>query len=412
MEFTDELPASAFLRIWGGIGAISCALTRRVWLRTRFNFPPLYPNFFLLLLGDPGVGKDIAIEPAREALIEASTRFGKNTDLGICIGPKSLSAKGLVDALNTEKAKLTLRTGVNGSIQTDVFHSLSIITPELGVLFPEYNTALAAIMCDLWNCGKNFEEQTRSGKGESIFIERPHVAALFGTQPSFLGTTFPEEAYSMGFFSRTIILFEPKPYVTDLFDDPSAEVLKSQIAKHEKLWNCIVSDFQAIMELNGPFQIENAARESLNRFHKTVAEATKLKHSRYAHYNTRRSLHLSKLALLMSVAESSSKIIKLEHVHRARELLSEAESRMPLAFKNIVSSAGFHTSVEGITHGREGKIVSHRSLETWLRKRHRPAEVGLVIKSMLASGALVPYEDEEVHKSGFPKYRVMTEEEL
>ena len=412
MQYTHELPASAFFRQWGGIALVSCALTRRVYSRTKLTFPPLYPNLFILLTGDPGTGKDIVIAPVRRLLKEASDRFPKESRRGLNLGQKSLSAKGLVDAINNDKALLHAGPGQlngHGYREPTKFHSLTICVPELGVLFPEYNTSLASILCDLWNCDDIFDEITRNGRGEPISVENPHIGALLGTQPSYLATTFPEEAYSMGLFARIILCFEEQPLITDLYDEcESEEILKENHAKYEKEWKQLVSDVQAVMELNGQFKTTLEAKKYANHFRRVTGPKTALSHSRFQNYNTRRSMTLAKLGMIFSAAESSSLIVETKHFEQAERTLLEAEQKMVRVFANISSSHGFHDTVEELTINR--KTISHRELEAKLRRRHRPTEIPHIIQNMRASGKLREVIPTDGKMSIFPTYEVRTED--
>ena len=152
--------------------------------------------------------------------------------------------------------------------------------------------------------------------------------------------------------------------------------------------------------------VTEAAKEAINHFHLTECDTTALQHSRFSDYNTRRSFHLQKLAIVYSVAESSSKIIDITHVEQAKAALLEVESVMQDTFLGLVSARGFHATVEEVTLGNEGKEISHRQIERILRRKHPAYEIPHLFNSMKASGDIV--DTKRCDQYGSPIYLVST----
>lgn len=398
LSLTKDLPASEFLRLWSGIFTVSAALTRRVWLKTKPTFPPLAPNLFLLLVGDPGVGKDIAMGPIR-SLFHAALE-DMPPDIGVNLGPKSVSGKGILDALAHETAILRIGGKTNGGFQD--FHSLILCTPELGTLLPEYDARLTSILCDLYNCDDHFSEQIRNGKGEPLVLEFPHVSLIAGTQPTFLFSNFPEEAFGMGLFSRMILLFEEKATKVPFFHEggDAAKIYEEQAEEYANLQNKLSSDLRAVIQLRGAFKPTNDYRRLTNRFIEEEEE-TGVAGSRFDHYNTRRSLQLQKLAMCHSAASGNSLNLTETHWHAALTCLTDAEKRMPKVFANVATNKGFHTTVEEILDTKSA-FISHQKLERQLRRKHAAGEVGLILRNMISAGDIVQEKEEK----GFPIYRI------
>lgn len=394
-EFTEDLPASEFLRFWAGLYAISGALTRRTWLVTKPGFPPLSPNLFLLLVGAPGTGKDIAMGTTRKLWREAM--FDMPPELGINVGPKSLTAKGILDALVHDRA--TLKMGPRSGNGKDEFHSIVLVTPELGTLLPEYDPRLVSNLCDLYNCDDIFDEQTRNGKGEPLEIEFPHLAMLSGTQPSFLASNFPDEAYGMGFFSRTILLFEPVAQPKDFYFEDD-DLVEEALTRNKSLLSKLSSDLRAIMQLRGRFKPDLDFKRATNNFIHELGPETQVPGHRFKDYNTRRSLHLQKIAMCYSAAQGGSLKLTQSHWDKALECLLYAEKRMPQIFLGLATNRGFHNTVEEVLQ-LKGPFITHSKLVRLLRQRHPPQEVGQVLNSMLEGGEIKKIREEK----GYPVYQ-------
>jgi hypothetical protein len=390
LQYTEGQPTARIYREWAGVMAISGALTRRVWIHTSPSMPYLFPNLFTMLVGDPGAGKDIAINRVRKLWFEAS--FQADSTQALNIAAQSLSAKGLVDALAHDNAKLFIDLGS----KRESFQSVLICTPELGTLVPEYNPSLIANMCDLYNCNDTFGDQVRNGKGEAIVIDKPHLAVLIGGTPSFLVSAFPEEAFEMGFFSRTILIYTNERTRSPMYADEAKD--KAIRIEANSLWAKLVSDIKQIAHLAGQFKVPADVRRVSNNFHERECDETAIQYSRFRDYNTRRSLHVQKLAMCFSVSHSSDLVITMEDWERALALLLKTEKLMPNIFANIRSSRGFHSTIEEVLQtGDSSRVLTEAQIIRQIRRKHAPHEVPQIIQSMLTGGDLeVVREDKGV----------------
>jgi hypothetical protein len=392
-EYAKYLPAPANFKRWGGLFLMSAALSRKVWVTTDPTFPPLFANLFILLVGPPGCGKDIVINKVNK-LINAANE-GMVAGTGFRIAGRSISAKGIIDLMAEDDSCFTYKVKVDGKTGKVEFHSVLVCVPELGTLLPEYDTRLVSFLNELYNCNDLFEEQIRGrGPNSTVKITNPHLAMLMGTQPTTLSETFPEQAFRMGFFSRTNIISTKKSIPVKLYD--------SSRPNNEALFPKLVSDLRAISMLQGQFKTTPAFEEMANSFH--LNQPNSLKHSRFEDYNTRRSLHLHKLAMICSISENSKMVLDLPQLERARKYLYEAEASAPEVFDGIVTSSGFQHSVEQVlvSNGANTGTISHQQLERSLRRTHKPHEVGAIIRSMIGAGDIVEIEG----RKGLPKYTI------
>ena len=393
MEYSEARPCGKLFREWGAIATISGALGRRVFLQTDPTMPPLYPNSLIVLTGKPGTGKDMAIGVTRN--LWRAMNHDQEDGFKLNIAPKGLSPKGFLDALISEKAKA--RVMINGKMQDS--HSLLLCSPELGVLIPEYNPSLLALICDAYNCDEQLDEQTRGGRGEPVEAPYPHIAGIFGTQPAYLGSTFPEEAFGMGFFSRIILVFEQELSRKKLYRNLS----NAERKKYHNLWSHLVGDLRLIARLTGEFTIEDEVQHRLDEFHLFKCDETALTHSRFEDYNVRRSFHLQKLAMCFAVARSSQLVLKSEDLDRAEELLLRTENRMPKVFSDLASGKGFHNSVEEVVSHTDDIMIREQKVHQILRKKHKPYEIEKIISNMIKGGELEVISE----KNGLRTFRVV-----
>jgi hypothetical protein len=388
IQYTEGQNTAGIYREWAPIMAISGALTRRVWTNTLPSMPPLYPNLFTMLVGHPGSGKDNAINKVRQAWEEAFSQA--DPTWGINVGTQSPSAKGLVDALNHDSAKLFIDFGS----RREAFHSVFVCAPELSTVLPEYNPRLIGMLCELYNCNPTYGEQVRNGRGEPLVIEKPHTLVFAGGQPDFIISAFPEEAFGMGFFSRLIMVFSPEIFRGNMYSEANDD--KSELAHSTEQWQALVKDLQRMARLVGKFTVPMKVRKLINRFHKTDCDATEIKYSRFKDYNTRRSIHAQKLAMCFSVSRGNDMTITAADWERALAFLLKTEQHMPAIFANGHTSRGFHTTIEEVIQtSTETRILTEPQIIRQIRRKHPPHEVPLIIQSMISGGDLEVVREEK-----------------
>src|SRR5258705_12729419 len=91
VESTANLEAPALFRKWAAICGIAGVLEQKVWMETSSD---LYPNLYVFLVGQPGVGKTRVIRAAKSYLQEIP-EFN--------FAPTSLTGASLVDTLLASK---------------------------------------------------------------------------------------------------------------------------------------------------------------------------------------------------------------------------------------------------------------------------------------------------------------------
>src|SRR5262245_23387080 len=97
LELTEILPSPTLLRKWAAIFYIAAAMERRIWVRTMGS--SLFPGLFVMLVGPPGIGKGVAINPGESLLREVPN---------LHVGPTDMTAASLIDSLNEAVRRIIL----------------------------------------------------------------------------------------------------------------------------------------------------------------------------------------------------------------------------------------------------------------------------------------------------------------
>ncbi len=383
IEWTNSHPTVYPYQMWSGLSAIGAAMNRKCWVVSARR--KVYPNLFVANVGEPGKGKDIAIEAAEYLLRVTKT----------CpIAPASMSAKGLVDALAAPESKVTfmMKDRKSGRIHTTNSQSLIACIPELGTALPEYSASFLSIANELYGCKPKFEDKIR-GRVETTVIDNPCLNLLIGTQPDYLGTTFRDEAFGMGFFSRIILIYATEWPEVDLWGEAyedDADAYEDNTRK-ESLGYKLIHDLKRIGQLSGRFAIPKTTRDIIDDWKNETQKTDKLTHSKLLHYNSRRILHLLKTCQIFSASRTDAMIVLPEDFENAYKTLKEAEVIMPLIFSAMTSSRGDKSHMEEaqqqvakFVNAKKRHMPEHLLIQ-FLSGRVPTYQIGSLIDSMVAA---------------------------
>lgn len=363
-EYTRELPSPELFRKWAAVAAIAGVLERRVWVRSHDN---LYPNFYIILTGPPGVGKTVLTSLVYRMWAEVPDHKH---------APSSVSRASLIDCLADAKRSIIDKTG---PIE---YNALGVVSNELGNFIPAWDSEFMSVLTDLYD-GHAYNERKR-GKDLRVTIPHPCLNLLGATTPSWLLTTMPVGAWDQGFTSRTLFVYSGDKRITDIFggaqfDGAMYKSLTDRLTKMSQMW--------------GEMRWEPAAADALRQWHFAGGPPTP-DHPKLTHYLTRRTAHLMKLCVVCAAADHDELVINLVDYHRALDLLCEMEAALPDVFKSMV--AGGDSAIMEELHYflytlfmKEGKKpVSEHRLIAFLRERTPSHNIMRVIDVMVRSGMI------------------------
>jgi hypothetical protein len=348
MAHTEQTSSPPLFRKWGAIATIAGALERKVWIRSLGSL--LYPNFYVVLVGPPGVGKTEVTWRIR--------RLWESLD-DHNIASTSVTKASLIDELAAAN-----RRWVDPKAENPVthFNSLLMCINELGVLLPAYENEFMNTLTDLWDC-KHYSERRRTAKIE-IDIKSPQLNLVAACTPSYLMHVLPEGAWDQGFLSRTMLVYSGDRQLRSLF---------SEVHFDQEGYDQLENNLGQIANLFGELKFERAAAEAMDKFHLTDGEP-KPDHPKLLSYNIRRTVHLLKLCMVASVSRNNQLVITLEDFHRAYDWMTELERYMPDIFKAMSQGGAGKTMEEAWyflfqTHAKEGKPVLKHRLINFLQER-------------------------------------------
>jgi hypothetical protein len=276
-------------------------LERKTW--TTGSAGQIFPNLLTLLVGPPTSGKTNAIRPIRDLWSRIQ---------GLNLSPDNVTKAALIDSLSR-----SLRTIINGTT-AQVFCSMVVPCSEFGVFFTHHDLEFLSVLNHIYDTPASYiEERRTSGKVE---VNKPHLVVLAGTQPDFLNSFLPDEAWGMGFTSRLVMVYAGSAPAADLF---SYATIQS---------STLLTRLAEIFTYKGEFAWQKQAIDEINAWNRSNCPPTPT-HTRLLHYNGRRALHTIKLSMISSASRSPEMIVELEDFERAKDWLLSAEENMPDIFR-------------------------------------------------------------------------------
>lgn len=288
--------------MWAALSAIASVVRRNLYLDQGLYV--LFPNLYIGLVGPPGrTGKSTAMWMARQLLYQVPN---------IKMGPDSCSREQLIRAM--AEAKFNNQCAV--TVHSSEFSSLIDVSgiPMIQFLTDIFDGNYAP------PGGWKYETKTQ-GKDQLV---NPVLNLFFGTTPSYLADNMPANVIGHGFTSRTIIVAEESERLVNPRPRPSDPALMQ----------ALIDDLRHISSIYGQFQWTPAGIEVYDAFYRSLYVELPTDH-RLEGYHWRKKIHVLKVAMLMSLAESDNLLLDARDIAAAVQVLHNLEARMGRAFSAV-----------------------------------------------------------------------------
>lgn len=316
VKFTDQLPSPRIFRLWSAITAVSGALDRRVWVNAGLG--ELHPNIYTLLVGPPGSGKSQAVSPVKKLWLQSKH---------LHLAADNVTKASLIDSMQRNSRFFMNDKSPMGILE---IHSVLFANSEFGVLMSKHDLEFLSVLNHIYDSPENYREERRSMEGRNPDITNPQLTILAGTQPDFMASMIPEEAWGMGFTARLILVYAPEAPKLHLFN--GAAVVDLQAAK------LLTSRMNEMTELFGEMIWDKAAKLSLMLWHENgmppIPDYPKL-----ASYKQRRLMHALKLITISAISRGDGFVILEEDVERVKKWMAEVELVMPDIFRAMMAKS-------------------------------------------------------------------------
>lgn len=325
LDFYSGTEPPTIYNRWCAISGIATLLGRSAWIQ--HGHSKIYPNQYIMLVGEAGCRKSTAIKTFLKPLITeagytkiAASKTSKEKFLMDL-------AQGM-DQVNSPEGHLNVNDGpanwgrhktmqeLFGVVDASEPAECLIMADEFNVFMGHSNVEFIDMLTDLWDYSGVFAQRTKTGK--SVLVPNPTINGLFGNTQVGISMSFPTEVIGQGFFSRLLLVHS----------DPSGRKITRPPAPNLELKAKLVKQ---LMEIQGKIRGEVLVSEDAWRALDEIYHEWKdLEDVRFKSYSTRRLTHLLKLCLCCAAARQE-RIINTNVVVYANSILHYTELNMPKA---------------------------------------------------------------------------------
>lgn len=331
LHATEEVETPVNFIRWGALCAISAILRNKVYLDKHYY--KLYPNIYVLLVGESGLRKGFAPGLSKELVrIVGGTRIiaGRN------------SIQGIIKELSTTS------TSQNGG--PPITHSSAYINSG------EFSTSLVkdpdalTILTDLYD-GHYNPEWKNTLKSGSENLKGVNLTLFGAMNPTHFNDLITSKEITGGFIARTILVREFKrARRNDLLDPPEN---KYDI-------NSLASYLKDIDKLTGTFSLAPEAKSEFRNWYKDFdAESIEDK------TGTANRVHdqILKVSMLIAVSRKLELIIQKEDIKEAMDLCLTSSSEVG----KITAGAGISVDSAKITMVMQKLLLTEGNTITRLK---------------------------------------------
>lgn len=302
---------------WSLICCIAALLGRQAWIP--FGSFRIFPNQYVMLIGEPGTRKSTAIKMSKKVLSASGyAEFAAE---------KTTKEKFLIDLEGRENDQAEDRVTAT-QVMENLFGSNLGDTEarETFIIADEFNDFMRcgdlefhSMLGALWD----YDDETSTYKqrlknSRSISIYQPTINILGGNTHVGFNEMFPPQALGQGFLSRLLLIYS----------EPSGKKFAFPEPPDEKRRQKVIAGLQKIgKEFVGALTLQPKAKEVLHILYNNYQGFEDM---RFTSYFTRRYTHLLKLCIICCAARVG-KQIEVKDVLYANTILRYAEHYMPKA---------------------------------------------------------------------------------
>ena len=309
IKLAENQEAADFSYLWAGLSCIAAQLARNVYIP--FGNGKIYPNLYVMFVGDPGKRKSTAIKDLKKRIKAAGYQniCGDKVTMQKYLLDLAGVGEGSIEGSNITEFNLGITLGTNDYVESYINQD------EFSDFIGINNYPFISLLGNFWDIDEPYIYRTKNG--QSIEIPSPIVNILGATTPSQFNTIFPPAISEQGFLSRLIIVNIPES------KRKIARPLPSDASVIEK----VVDGLKAVRKLSGELVMSDAVWDKLEEIYLSWKP---VEDTRFAHYSTRRHTQLLKLCILATCSRYTVEM-SVDDVIFANTLLSFTEHFMPQA---------------------------------------------------------------------------------
>jgi hypothetical protein len=290
-------------------------LGRRFWI-TRGHLK-VFPNLYIMLMGEPGTGKGVACDLAQTVLTQAEYSY-----FGADRSSKEMFLQDLADGINFNKPLdmddllANHSTGIKEFTSTEPRECL-IIAEEFQDFIGVQNADFIAFLTKVWSYNGTYRYRLKTGR--SVGITNPYINILGGSSSAAFSQAFPPEIVAQGFLARLILVAGEFSGTRPTWPEGNTD---------DKMLNDLGYFLQYIrLNCQGEIKLSESTYKNLELLDKAFGGVDD---PRFKDYNGRRFTQLLKLCIIFAASRGEC-LLRIEDIEQANQLLCDTEHLMPRA---------------------------------------------------------------------------------
>lgn len=351
IEYTRNQESPTAFHEWTSMCLLASVVGRNIWIpRIKYT---IFPNIFVILVAGSAKCK-------KSTSIKIGEKILKSISEPPMIFAQRVTTEALIEALEENK--------IEGS------SSGIIIADELSVFMGigSRESGIIPMLTTLYDSPEEWTYHTRS-RGKEI-LKNVTLTILAGTTKVWLKSAVPVDAVAGGFASRIIFVYQELPNRPILFYNETSEEIEIR--------RQLIHDLSLIRkEVKGVLSFSPEAKKVAQTWYEE--EWFKVRDEKVDGYFSRKHDTMFKVAALLSISESSTRVIEAHHIKRALGMMAENEVFMESIISSVMSSAVGDTTEKILEVIRRTGKISHSDL---LKRSWRIADaqtISLMLRTLI-----------------------------
>lgn len=306
LQYTSDTEATSTFHRWSAIVGLGAYLERNVWIQHGASH--VYPNHYVMLLGESGSRKSAAIK--------GFVRVLKAAGYKTLAAEKTSKEKFSQDLAASHHQEATDDDTLWGDVDESTITPILIANDEANDFFGINNIEFLSLLGSWWDYNGVYDVKYKNSKSDSI--PNPTPSILVGNTATNFSLAFPPTIIGQGFFSRLLLVHGERTRPKITWPTPPS---LSDTAE-------IVTKLQEIkIRVLGQMEPTKEARLLADHIYKCTDH---IPDERFASFFNRRFTHLLKLSLVVAAAKLESKI-SADSLIQANTYLTYIQNLMPKA---------------------------------------------------------------------------------
>jgi hypothetical protein len=314
ISLTEGTEVPELFSVWGGYILISSSVSRRVWLQ--YGRAPIYPNLYVMLIGDAGNCKSMALNEVRELLIDIDNiplAHSVETPEGVLRRLAGRPDKDPPEVYEGSFRTLT-PTGEVGEVTP-----VTIIANEFVNFISKSPENWIHLLNDIYDTDRRYTYYTKN-QGNDLIVG-PYIV-LFGALTT--ETTFDMQKSKIiqsGFARRSIFQYGERRFDAPCPFPPGGP-------QKLELRKTIIAQCRALQHVSGEFRMPQAAREHYAAWYNAHSIAIPKAPPHLRSWLTSKPMQVLKLSMLTSLSVSHELEIGIDHIELALRFLGLMEESL------------------------------------------------------------------------------------